>query len=136
MRQTSTQSPFLAEKAYFSTAGGGAFVSIILPHYNDLENLKTCLSLLERRGKLPAVMSWACPYMRLRTVINPGVVIWQFPPCRLGTVGNHPSCEGHSAHIVQVGTAASWTDLSISPPIRGSCASSTLGARDGTRRRG
>src|SRR5271157_6480429 len=49
MQQTSSQSQTLAEYPPPSGTEDGAFVSIILPHYNDLENLKICLSLLERQ---------------------------------------------------------------------------------------
>jgi glycosyltransferase involved in cell wall biosynthesis len=38
------------EKAPSSPKGDGAFVSIILPHYNDLDNLKVCIALLEEQS--------------------------------------------------------------------------------------
>ncbi len=49
MQQTSSQWQTLVENAAPSPTEDGAFVSIILPHYNDLENLKICLSLLDRQ---------------------------------------------------------------------------------------
>jgi glycosyltransferase involved in cell wall biosynthesis len=50
MQPTSSPSPVSPEKAPSTALPGDAFVSIILPHYNDLENLKVCLSLLDQQS--------------------------------------------------------------------------------------
>ncbi|WP_294540671.1 glycosyltransferase [uncultured Rhodoblastus sp.] len=50
MLQTSSQWQAGAEKAPSSSKGDDAFVSIILPHYNDLDNLKVCIALLEKQS--------------------------------------------------------------------------------------
>lgn len=50
MQPTSSQSPIIPTKSPSSAIPDDAFVSVILPHYNDLENLKICLSLLEQQS--------------------------------------------------------------------------------------
>jgi glycosyltransferase involved in cell wall biosynthesis len=49
MQPTSLKSPVSRGKAPSSALPDDASVSIILPHYNDLANLKICLSLLDQQ---------------------------------------------------------------------------------------
>lgn len=36
-----------------SAAAGAPLISVVIPHYNDLDNLRLCLSLLQKQKKSP-----------------------------------------------------------------------------------